>query len=354
MNYLDNIPRMMSAEQISAAKAFINDHQNFVISAHMSPDGDALGSALSMQHYLRAKGKKATVVFNDAPGDNLSFIPTEGCDILVFDNQNNNSIPMQKEEAIKAIEESDAMVCVDFNTPSRLGNLKDTFMNHKAPKLLLDHHLDPAVENFDVIVSEPSHCAACEVICRFIIEMGDESLIDNKLATTLFCGIMTDTGWFVFNSDRPEIHLIMARLMQEGVNREQIIKDSHITLERRIRVQGYLMSQKLKTVYPHHAAYFSLSQAEIKRFNHQKGDTEGVVNVPLDIEGISVSAFFREEKNLVKVSLRSKGEYPVNLIAEKFFNGGGHRNAAGGEFYGSLAQAEAIFVKVLPLFDKYL
>ena len=344
---------MMTPEQLEASHRFIDEHQNFVITAHMSPDGDALGSALSMMHYLRAKGKKATVVFNDAPGSNLFFIPRSEGDILVFDNQNDGS-RSQKTETIEAIIESDAMVCVDFNTPSRLGGMKDIFMGHDAPKLLLDHHLDPEVGSFDIIISQPSHCAACETIFRFIIEMGDEALINRDIATTLFCGLMTDTGWFVFNSDRPEVHLIMARLMQEGVNREEIIKDSHLTLERRVRVQGYLMSQKLHTVYEHKAAYFSLSSAEIKRYGHQKGDTEGVVNIPLDIDDIKVSAFFREEKNLVKVSLRSKGEYPVNLIAEKFFNGGGHRNAAGGEFYGSLAQAEAIFVKVLPLFDKYL
>ena len=278
MNYLDIIPRILSAEQVSAAKAFIDNHQTFVISAHMSPDGDALGSALSMQHYLRAKGKKATIVFNDAPGENLSFVPREEGDILIFDNQNNNSIPSQKEEVIKAIDESDAMVCVDFNTPSRLGNMKDVFMNHQAPKLLLDHHLDPAVENFDIVVSEPSECAACEVIFRFIVEMGDEQLIDKQLATTLFCGIMTDTGWVFFNSDRPEIHLIMARLMQEGVNREEIIKDSHLTLERRVRVQGYLMSQKLHTVYEHKAAYFSLSSAEIKRYGAHGLSVGSIVN----------------------------------------------------------------------------
>ncbi len=353
MNYLDIIPKMMTQEQIEASKKFIDDHKTFVITAHISPDGDALGSALSMMHYLRAKGKKATVVFNDAPGKNLFFIPREEEDILVYDNQNDSSIN-QKELAIKAINESDAMVCVDFNVPSRLGDMKDLFMGHPAPKLLIDHHLEPDSASFNIVISQPSHCAACETVFRFIIEMGDEALIDKTLATTLFCGIMTDTGWFVFNSNRPELHLIMARLMQEGVEREQIIKDSHLTLERRVRVQGYLMSEKLKIVPAHHAAYFSLSFAEIKRFGHQKGDTEGVVNVPLDIEGIMVSAYFREERNLIKVSLRSKGEYPVNLIAEKFFNGGGHRNAAGGEFYGSLAQAEAIFVKVLPLFDKYL
>lgn len=353
MSYLDTIPRIMTPELLETSYKFIDTHENFVITAHMSPDGDALGSALSMMHYLRAKGKKATIVLNDAPGHNLSFIPREPSDILVFDNQNDGT-PSQKDEVFMAICESDAMVCVDFNTPTRMGSMKDIFMSHEAPKLLIDHHLDPDVEHFDIIISEPSHCAACETVFRFIIEMGDEALLNNALATTLFCGIMTDTGWFIFNSDRPEIHLIMARLMQEGVNREEIIKESHLTLERRVRAQGFLMSQKLHTVYEHKAAYCSISQTETKRFGLQKGDTEGVVNIPLDIEGIMISAFFREEKNLIKVSLRSKGEFPVNLIAEKFFNGGGHRNAAGGEFHGSLAQAEAIFVKVLPLFNKYL
>ena len=353
MNYLDNITRMMTPELLEASHRFIDEHQKFVITAHMSPDGDALGSVLAMKYYLCAKGKQATIVLNDAPGVNLNFIERDKDDILTYDNQNDGT-PSQKTAVIEAILESDAMVCLDFNTPNRLASMQEIFMSHEAPKLLIDHHLDPDTESFDVIISQPSHCAACETLMRFIIEMGDDNLIDKKLATALFCGIMTDTGWFVFNSNRPEIHLLMARLMEAGVEREQLIKDSHLTLERRLRVQGYLMSQKLHTDYTHKAAYISLSQAEIKRFNHQKGDTEGVVNMPLDIEGIQVSAFFREEKNLVKVSLRSKGEYPVNVIAEKFFKGGGHRNAAGGEFYGSLAQAEAIFVKVLPLFDKYL
>jgi phosphoesterase RecJ-like protein len=179
-------------------------------------------------------------------------------------------------------------------------------------------------------------------------------LLNKQIATSLFCGLMTDTGWFIFNSNRPEFHLVMARLMMEDVDRENIIKESHVVPERKLRLEGYLINQKLHVVREHKAAYMSLSLSECRRYGHQKGDSEGYVNDPLDIEGVQVSAFFREEKNFVKVSLRSKGEYPVNLIAEKFYNGGGHRNAAGGEFYGSLSQAEAIFIKVLPLFDKYL
>lgn len=353
MDFINSIQRIIDPELLAKAKAFVEEHQKFVVTAHMSPDGDAVGSALAMKQYLEAKGKQTTVVLNDAPGENLAFIPGYRSDVIVYDNQNDGTVA-QKEEALRAIEESDAMVCVDFNVPSRMGGLKEVWMAHQAPKLLLDHHLDPATDQFDICISHPEQAAACELVYRFILEMGDDKLLNSQIATSIFCGLMTDTGWFVFNSNRPDFHLIMARLMMEDVDRENIIKESHVVPERKLRLEGYMINQKLHLVKEHKAAYMSLSQAEIRRFNHQKGDSEGYVNVPLDIEGIQVSAFFREEKNFVKVSLRSKGEYPVNQIAEKFFNGGGHRNAAGGEFLGSLAQAEAIFVKVLPLFDKFL
>lgn len=348
-----NIPSIIDPALLEQARQFIDQHQKFVVTAHMSPDGDAVGSALAMKQYLEAKGKEAKVVLNDAPGENLFFIPGYRSDVLVYDNQNDGS-PSQKTAALEAITECDAMVAVDFNVPNRIGGMKDIWMSHPAPKLLIDHHLDPAADQFDICISHPEQAAACELVCRLIIELGDDKLLNQQIATSLFCGLMTDTGWFVFNSNRPDFHLIMARLMMENVDRENIIKDSHVVPERKVRLQGYLINQKMHIVKEHKAAYMSLAQSEMKRYNHQKGDSEGYVNIPLDIEGVQVSAFFREEKNFVKVSLRSKGEYPVNQIAEKFYNGGGHRNAAGGEFYGSLAQAEAIFVKVLPLFDKFL
>lgn len=353
MTFVDCIAPIIDPAKIAQAKELIENHKRFVVTAHMSPDGDAVGSALAMKYYLEAKGKEATVVLNDAPGQNLAFIPRYREDVVVYDNQNDGT-PSQKEAALKAIDECDAMIALDFNVPSRIGGMKDIWMNHAAPKLLIDHHLDPAADQFDVCISHPEQSATCELLCRFIIEMGDDQLMNGQIATALFCGLMTDTGWFCFNSNRPDFHLIMARLMMENVDRENIIKESHVVPERKLRLEGYLVQQKLHVIQEHKAAYMSLSQQEIKRFGHQKGDSEGYVNVPLDIEGVQVSAFFREEKNMIKVSLRSKGEYPVNLIASKFFNGGGHRNAAGGEFLGSLAQAEAIFVKVLPLFDKFL
>lgn len=353
MNFTEHIQHIISPELIEQARTFIDTHECFVVTAHMSPDGDAVGSALAMKQYLEAKGKKATVVLNDTPGMNLAFIPGYRSDVLVYDNQNDGTTS-QRTEALEAIVGCDAMIAVDFNVPSRIGGMKDVWMNHPAPKMLIDHHLEPAADQFDICISHPEQSATCELVYRFILEMGDDQLLNKQIATSIFCGMMTDTGWFVFNSNRPDFHIIMARLMQEGVDREGIIRDSHLVPERKVRLEGFMMDKKLHVVREHKAAYMSLTLAEAKRYNHQKGDSEGIVNMPLDINDVYVSAFFREEKNFVKVSLRSKGEYPVNLIAEKYYNGGGHRNAAGGEFFGSLAQAEAIFVKVLSFFDQYL
>lgn len=353
MTFTDYIPRVIDAETLVKTRQFIDSHKHFVVTAHKSPDGDAVGSALSLAIYLRSKGKTATVIMNDAPGDNLAFIPNYRAGVLVYDNQNDGT-PSQKAECLKAIQECDAMIGVDFNQKSRMGDLAVEWMKPEVPRLLIDHHLEPEQEGFDIIISFPYMAAACEVVYRMILELGDDALINRDLATTLFCGLMTDTGWFCFNCDRPEVHLMMARLTMEGVDRENIIKESHVIPERRMRLQSYTMLQKLNILREHRAAYFCLNKTELKRFGHQKGDSEGLVNVPLDIEGIEVSVFLREEKNSIKLSLRSKGEYPVNLIASQFFNGGGHRNASGGEFYGTLEAAEKLLVKVLPMFDKYL
>lgn len=348
----DIISRVIETETLCKAKDIIDSKQKFVVTAHKSPDGDAIGSTLSMYQYLKKLGKEVTVVLNDAPGDNLSFIPGFG-EVVIFDNQNDGSVS-QRDEAIRLIKEAEAFIFVDFNTPTRIGDMKDIIYDNPAPKILLDHHLAPTIEDFDVCISFPEMCSACEVVYHFILESGNDSLIDKQLASTIYCGMMTDTGWFTYNSSRPEIFLIVSRLLQENIDKESFHRESILELERRSRLKGYVLQNKVQYLYEHKAAYFSLSKAEMKRFNHQKGDSEGFVNMPLDIKGIQVSAFFREEKNIIKISLRSKGDYPVNLIAEKFFNGGGHKNASGGEFFGSLQQAETLFLRALPLFDQYL
>ena len=160
-SFIDHIPHIIAPELLAQARAFIDTHSKFVITAHISPDGDAIGSVLGMKQYLEAKGKEAKVVLNDAPGNNLSFIPGYRSDVIVFDNQNDGS-PSQRDEAISAIQQSDAMICLDFNAISRLGGMKDLWMNHPAPKLLLDHHLGPELEHFDICISHPELAATCD------------------------------------------------------------------------------------------------------------------------------------------------------------------------------------------------
>lgn len=319
----------------------------------MSPDGDAVGSSQAFCRYLRRKGKEATVIYNDAPGENLSFIPGYR-DGIIFDNQNDGT-PSTRAQALATLQEAEVIVCVDFNALSRLGGLADEVRKlDKTPRIMLDHHLEPQTDEFTVTISHPELAAACEVVYRFILESGDDALLTQDLAADLYCGLMTDTGFFTYSSNRPEVYMIVARLLEFGFDKERLHRDCVLEEERRTRLKGFVLQQKLQTLYDHKAAYFTLSKPELKRFNHQKGDSEGFVNLPLDIRGIQVSAFFREEKNIIKVSLRSKGDYPVNLMAQKFYNGGGHKNAAGGEFQGTLQMAEALFLKALPMFDKYL
>ncbi|MCR5394711.1 MAG: bifunctional oligoribonuclease/PAP phosphatase NrnA [Bacteroidales bacterium] len=345
------IEKIIDPAHIEQARQLIDSHNKFVVCTHMSPDGDAVGSALATANMLRRKGKQATVVFNDTPGENLSFIPGYR-DELVFDNQRDGT-PDTHEQALQSIREAECFFIVDLGTPSRMGAMSDEVMKNPAPKILIDHHLGPSEEDFDVIISHPEASAACELVYTFFYQLGDDQLLNQLIATQIYCGMMTDTGQFVFGSSRAQVYFIIARLIQEGFDKEKLHRDLMLETERRVRLKGYVLQQKLQVLPEQKAAYFSLNKAELKRFNHQKGDSEGFVNMPLDIYGIMISAFFREEKNFVKVSLRSKGDYPVNLIAQKFYNGGGHKNAAGGEFLGTLQQAELLFVKALPLILKY-
>ena len=347
----NSIEKIIEPSLIEKARQLIDSHNKFVVCTHMSPDGDAVGSALATANFLRRKGKEAHVVFSDPPGENLSFIPGYR-DELVFDNQRDGT-PDTHAEAVKAIQEAECFFVVDLCTPSRMGSMSDEVMKNPAPKIVIDHHLDPSVEDFDVVISHPEASAACELVYTFFYQLGDDDKLNKDIATQLYCGMMTDTGQFVFSSSRAQVYFIIARLIQEGFDKEKLHRDLMLETERRVRLKGYVLQQKLQVLPEQKAAYFSLNKVELKRFNHQKGDSEGFVNMPLDIYGIQISAFFREEKNFVKVSLRSKGDYPVNIIAQKFYNGGGHKNAAGGEFLGTLQQAELLFVKALPLILKY-
>ncbi len=346
------LKKTIDSATLEAARCLIDGHQRFVITTHISPDGDALGSAIGLHRWLKKKGKDVTVIFNDAPGMNLSFIPghEEG---IIYETQD-KSLPSQKEAALKTLHAAEVLIASDYNELSRTGEMATELKKLPIAKMMVDHHLNPATGEFDVIISHPEMAAACEVVYHLICELGDADLIDETIAGPLFCGLMTDTGMFSYTVNDPSPWLVAGDLVARGADAERFRRDCELETERRARLMGYVLDQKMTLIPEHKAAFFSLTKPELKKYGYQKGDSEGFVNLPLNLYGIRVSAYFREEKNFVKVSLRSKGDYPVNEICSRFFGGGGHKNAAGGEFHGSLEMAEKLFLKALPLYDRFL
>ena len=213
---------------------------------------------------------------------------------------------------------------------------------------MIDHHLNPA-DFCRVTMSYPEMSSTSEMIFRFICRMGMFDLLNRDAAACIYTGMMTDTGSFTYNSNKPEIYTIVSELIKKGIDKDLIYrKVNQVYSECRLRMMGYVLYEKMR-VYP--AALITLSKEEPDRFQYQTGDTEGFVNLPLSIENVSFSVFIREDSDYIKVSLRSVGDFPCNQFASTYFNGGGHKNASGGEFYGSLSEAVAVFEKGLQEFN---
>lgn len=339
------ITKVIQEELIQQAKRLIDKNEKFAIVTHVSPDGDAIGSSLGLYHFLCEIDKHATVLFHDAYPDNLAWMPGIK-DTLVYDQYT--------EESLAAIAEADVIFCVDFNVKNRMGRLMEPVLASKAKRIMIDHHLGPD-PICDLIISHPEISSTSELVFRLICRTGHYDDITLEGATAIYTGMMTDTGAFTYNSNSPEIYVIISHLLKKGINKDLIYnRVFNNSSESRLRLMGYVLDQKLKILPAYKTALFSLSMEELERYHYRKGESEGFVNIPLSIKDVVVSVYFRQEPEYVKVSLRSQGNFPVNLIAEKYFNGGGHKNASGGEFYGSLQEAEALLESILPLYAKYL
>ena len=324
------ITKIIPEEKIQKAKKYVEKGDKFVIVTHVSPDGDALGSSLGLYHFLNACGKDsvAVVVPNDFP-QFYRWMPGAK-DIVIHEKY--------PEFAEKLLSEADVIFCLDFNEPKRV---------EKVAKALIDHHLNPA-DFCRVTMSHPEISSTSEMIFRFICRMGMFDLLPKNSAECIYTGMMTDTGAFTYNSNKPEIYAIIEELIKKGIDKDRIYRQVfQVYSESRLRMQGYVLYEKMK-VYPElHTALITLSNEEAKRFNYRTGDSEGFVNMPLSIADVVFSVFIREDKDYVKISLRSVGNFPCNEFAARYFNGGGHKNASGGEFYGTLADAIATFEKGL-------
>ena len=317
-----------------------------MILSHKNPDGDALGSSLALYLYLRARGKKATVVLpNRFPGF-LSWLPAAGS-VLLYEKE--------QERVAEALAVAEAFFCLDFNTLSRIGELGERVKQSDATKVLIDHHLQPSDE-FRILVSYPEACSTSELVYRMIVAISGDEVLSNEMAQCIYTGMMTDTGSFAYASARKDIYLIIAALLSTGIDKDLIYrKVFYNSTFSRMKLFGYVMYKKLKHYNKYNAALITLSYEELQRFYAQKGDTEGLVNQPLQIKGVRFSCFFREEQpGKINVSLRSVDDFPCNSVAEEFFNGGGHKNASGGELQCSMDEATVIFAAVLQKYKEML
>ena len=307
---------------------------NVVICTHVNPDGDAIGSSLALKHYLERKGKQATVVVPNVFPDFLTWLP--GADTIL--------IYTKHQEQIRAVlDAADLVIVCDLNQPNRLGGMEEAVMQNSAPRILIDHHLDPNTEFCETIISEPAMCAAGEVICHLLSQNGEIDNISENEAICLYCAMMCDTGAFSFNSNRPVIFEHISHLLARGIDKDQIYRNVFWTAsEARLRLQGYLLYVNMKVLHERHTAIMTLTNEERRRFKVKNGDTEGIVNIPLTMLGTRLSIFINEDTEhpgIMKLSLRSVGDFPCDQMASRFFNGGGHKNASGGKLQCSMEEA---------------
>jgi phosphoesterase RecJ-like protein len=319
----------------------IQQAKRIVITAHKSPDGDSIGSSIALLEFVHALGKNALICHPDPSPAFLNWLPkTE--QILNFEHQS---------QQIKlALAEADLVFCLDYNHPSRVGkDMQEELEKVSAKKIMIDHHLHPS-EFADLLVSQPEIGSTCELIYELIDQSGNIDLLNPAIGTAIYLGIMTDTGSFRFPSVTRRTHEIIGKLLETGVKHFEVHENVYDTntLDR-LRLRGFACSEKLEILNDVPVALMSLTLAEMKQFNHTKGDTEGLVNVALSIEGMKVAAFFAEsDEGYIKISFRSKGkENPVNQLSADHFQGGGHMNAAGGRFDGNLKDAITLFKAVI-------
>lgn len=339
---------ILTNDQVAQLSHLISDAGNILITCHKSPDGDAIGASLGWADYLRSLGKEPTIIIPDQYPDFLSWMPnTEK--IVRYDKH--------REKCDMLFKIADLVFCLDYNTPSRVEEMEQALINSPAPKVLIDHHLDPDVPAV-LSISHPDLSSTCELVFRIVWQLDGFQQLTKQFAIPIYCGMMTDTGGFLYNSTRSEIYFIIGELLTKRIDKDKIYRNVyHNYSEDRIRLMGYVMYEKLVYLPESHAAYYTLTREELKRFHFTKGDAEGLVNIPQQIKGLKLSISLREDtdkSNIVWVSLRSVDDFPCNKMAEEFFNGGGHLNASGGRINGTMEEAIATVNRAINAYDTLL
>ena len=336
-------------KNLVAFKSLITQPKTAVIVTHFKPDADALGSSLGLAGYLKKKGHRVTVITPSDYPDFLAWMPGhEGVIALSKESKE------PEKKAVELIAKADIVFCLDFSSLSRINDLNEPVKKSTAVKVLIDHHLEP--ESFAQFEQWDTRAASTAgLVFDLIEELGDKDLIDVNIANCLYAGLMTDTGGFRHNNTTQKEFLTASELVGRGANPSMVSKliyDTN-TLER-LKLLGFVLSQKLKVLPEYKTAYMTLTSDELKQFGSQTGDTEGLVNYGLSIKGITLSVLMYDRKEEIKLSFRSLGDFSANEMARKYFEGGGHKNASGGQSKLSLEETLKKFLSILPEFKEKL
>ena len=305
---------------------------------HINPDGDAIGSQLALYHYLKSKEKNVNMIAPNYLQEFLKWMDgSEKINIFIKD----------RKACRKIIKDADLIILLDFNQSNRMGEAEDMVLNSNANKVIIDHHLSP--QKFaGLIISEPSFCSTSELVHELVCEIEGGKFMTRSYAEALYVGIITDTGNFEHGSYSSRTFRLVADLLESGLDKARILNLIYNNFSSdRIRLQGYALNKRMVVLPEYKTAYIVLSKDDLQEYNHVKGDTEGFVNLPLSIKGIYFSALFIEKDGFIKISFRSTGRFPSNEFAAKYFFGGGHLNASGGEYKDTLDNTVKYFLNVL-------
>ena len=341
---LDNI---MTDGECSTLRSLLESCSMPVLCCHQNADGDALGAVLAMGEVLRLLGKEPLMVVPDQYPDYLQWLPNSE-KIVRYDKR--------RDYVDTVLKLADLIICLDFNTLARTDQMEVALSGSPAKKVLIDHHLDPDVDAV-VKVSQPKASSTCELVFRVVWQLELFDQLGKHFAVPVYCGMMTDTGGFTYNSTDCDIYYIISQLLTKRIDKDKIYRNVyHNYSEHRLRMVGHVLCNCLVVDEARHAAFYTLNREDQKRFHFVKGDAEGLVNMPLQIKGLKLSISLREdtEKQMIWVSLRSVDNFPCNEVAAQFFNGGGHLNASGGKLACTLPEAVEIVKQAFNAFEDRL
>jgi phosphoesterase RecJ-like protein len=328
----------LKQEDILLIKKELSSPKRIVVVAHYNPDGDAIGASLALMLFLQQKGHTVNILIPNSYPDFLAWMPSSKTIIVGTEN-----LQLCKEK----FQAADMIFCLDFNTFGRVGILQPLLEQATVPKVLIDHHIDPD-NSFDIIYSVPGTSSTSELMYDFIVNIMDgKEYMNKQIAECLYVGIITDTGSLSYSCNNVSTYQVLASLFDYGIDGEDIhrrVYDNYS--ESRVRLLGYSLEEKLVVMEEFATSFIYLSKEDLEKFDYKQGDIEGIVNYGLSMDNIRFTALFSERDDRIRISFRSKGDFNVNDFARKHFNGGGHKNASGGNSYTTMDETITYF-KVL-------